>query len=152
MSFSADEQNCFVVYPEQPSGANQAKCWNWFRTNDQERGRGEPSLIAGITRQIARDYSIDRKRIYVAGLSAGGAAAAIMGETYADLYAASAFIQASRAGLPAIFPRPSLPCGREAGSKQQLLAHLLCRPSFFMAIATPLCIRTSTPRANRDLM
>jgi poly(hydroxyalkanoate) depolymerase family esterase len=87
MNALAEEAGCLVLYPAQSRGANGSRCWNWFKRADQQPGEGEPAIIAGMTEELARRHGIDRRRVFVAGLSAGGAMAAVMGRTYPTLYA-----------------------------------------------------------------
>lgn len=87
MNDLADKNNFLVVYPEQAAAANPLRCWNWFDPKHQSRDAGEPALIAAVIQDIRSSYSIDAKRVYVVGISAGGAMAVVMGATYPELFA-----------------------------------------------------------------
>jgi len=88
MNAVGEERNCFVLYPAQTKSANPSQCWNWFKRAHQRRDKGEPAIIAGMTLEVLKRYGVDARRVYVAGLSAGGAMAAVMGAAYPDIYAA----------------------------------------------------------------
>ena len=88
MNDAALAKRFFVLYPAQTQNANASRCWNWFMRSHQQRDLGEPALLANMTRDIMAKYNADPQRVYVAGLSAGGAMAAILGDAYPDLFAA----------------------------------------------------------------
>jgi poly(hydroxyalkanoate) depolymerase family esterase len=88
MNALAEEHGFIAVYPRQSTSANASSCWNWFQAKHQQRDRGEPSLIAGITHEVAAAFGTNSRRVYIAGLSAGGAMAAVLATTYPDVFAA----------------------------------------------------------------
>ena len=93
MNDVADRHGSVVVYPGQDPGRNPQGCWNWFLPEHQRRGGGEPEAITATVRGLIetdRRCSIDAARVFVAGLSAGGAMAAILASCYPDLFAAVA--------------------------------------------------------------
>jgi poly(hydroxyalkanoate) depolymerase family esterase len=88
MNHHADREGLIIVYPAQARGANAQSCWNWFNRGDQHRGRGEPAILAGLTRAVMAEFGVPERQAFVAGLSAGGAMAVILGETYPDVFSA----------------------------------------------------------------
>lgn len=89
MNQLADELGFLVLYPRQSALANGYSCWNWFDPRTQARG-GEAAIVMAMVDDVVARYSVDAERIYVAGISAGGAFAAILASCYADVFAAAA--------------------------------------------------------------
>lgn len=158
MNLLAEEMACLVVYPAQSQQANSSRCWNWFSAADQTRGQGEPSIIAGITETMIHDHPVDRSQVYVAGLSAGGAMATIMGTLYPELYAAvgvhSGLPFASAHDLPSALAAMKGNFGRGAGAKGSIpiiVFHGDKDTTVHPANGDEL-IKQGAPRAARDIV
>lgn len=104
MNELAEAAGVIVAYPAQSARANPQRCWNWFDPANQARGAGEPEAVAAMVRALLRRHRIDPQRVYVAGLSAGGAAAMVLGEAYPDLLAAVAVHSGLACGLARDLP------------------------------------------------
>ncbi len=88
MNRHAEAHGLIVAYPCQTTADNAHGCWNWFEPANQQRGTGEPAILAGIAQEIAADHGVPKGTIFAAGLSAGGAMSALLGATYPDVFAA----------------------------------------------------------------
>jgi poly(hydroxyalkanoate) depolymerase family esterase len=91
MNALADEQRFIVLYPQQSVRANPLRCWNWFTARTLD-GAGEAAAIVALVRNVARRYPVDRSRVYVAGMSAGGAMTATLAFCYGAIFAACAIV------------------------------------------------------------
>ena len=88
MNERAREQGFFVLYPAQTQAANPSRCWNWFKHNHQRRGSGEAALLGAMARSVVLEHGLDARRVFIAGLSAGGAMAAIVADTHPEIFSA----------------------------------------------------------------
>lgn len=88
MNDLAERHGLVVAYAEQGRAENPQGCWNWFRPGDQVRGGGEPEILAGLAQALAAKFDVPPGRVFAAGLSAGGAMAAILGVTHPEVFAA----------------------------------------------------------------
>jgi poly(hydroxyalkanoate) depolymerase family esterase len=131
MNTLARELGVAVLYPAQTQPANPQKCWNWFKPQHQQRGRGEPAVLAALTASVMAQHDIDPARVYVAGLSAGGAMADILGRCYPDVFAAVGVHSGLPAGaahnvmsaLSAMRDGPAAPVAHVAGMPPLIVFH-----------------------------
>lgn len=89
MNDHAERHGLILAYPEQAQAHNVSRCWNWFRPADRSRTGGEAALLADLAASVAREHGLPPGRVFVAGLSAGGAMAAILAQTHPEVFAAA---------------------------------------------------------------
>lgn len=85
----AEKHGLAIAYPEQTKMNNLKLCWNWFKPGNQQRGLGEPAILATLTQKLMKEFGLERDAVFVAGLSAGGAMAAILADVYPEIYSAA---------------------------------------------------------------
>jgi poly(hydroxyalkanoate) depolymerase family esterase len=146
----AADQGFIVAYPQQSTMANSLSCWNWFDSFDWTRDSGEAGIIAGIVDEVRGKWTVDSKRIYATGLSAGGAMAIVMGTAYPDVFAA--------VGSAEGCPFQGLPCVNSAStSSATSLAQAVRDQMGSRARLVPLFVvqgqgDTYVPPANAELI
>lgn len=126
MNEAADASGVVVLYPEQPRSAHALRCWNWYALQDRSNSEGDAALIAAMTRHVTQTLGLDARRVYVAGMSAGGAMAAVLARDYPDVYAALGV----HSGVPAGLAHDVVSAMRVmAGGPGPLPADVLSRPA-----------------------
>lgn len=100
----ADREGFIVVYPTQRVFANSINCWNSADPRDQQRGAGEPALLAGVANEVVETYGADPDRIHVSGASSGAGTAVILGATYPDVFATVTSVAGGEYGLNQVDP------------------------------------------------
>lgn len=137
MNQLAEQKGLLVAYPQQPQGANPNRCWNWFRPQDQHKNEGEPSIIAGLTQAIMNEYLVKGQQVYIAGISAGGAMAAILAARYPELYRAvgvhSGLGMGSAQDLPSALM--AMGCGSKPEALKQFVPTIIFHGDFDKTVA-----------------
>lgn len=135
MNAAAAPANALVLYPEQPHSANPNGCWNWFSPGDQHRDSGEPALLVAMVHDVVARHPVDAQRVYVAGLSAGGAMAALLGREYPDVFAAVGVHSGLQAG--AAHNVMGALSAMKSGAKAAAAHHATAQPSHGPALPAP---------------